>query len=216
MRRSSRLALRWLLVAAALPLIAAPAGVALTDHLEARRSFCNACHLPDGSPLHATKMRLALQQPGLDLTGVHFQRADHGRFTCADCHRGQGWRERAHVLWGSAANTARYYFATYREPRKLDRPILDTACTRCHMAVTRPGDTHRFHGIRAHLDQTTIRCTDCHRAHAATSEPTQQAADMRQTARRTCGLCHKGDPPSKAVQAVLDAYRQALLQRMKG
>jgi hypothetical protein len=214
MRRSARFAVLLLLAAAALGLAAAPAGVAVTDHLESRRGFCNACHLPDGAALHGRKMRLALRQPGLDLTGVHFQRAAQGRFTCADCHRGPTWQERSHVLWGSASNTLRYYFATVREPEALDRPLPDDACTGCHRDVTRAGDTRRFHGIVAHLDQTTIRCTNCHPAHARWAEPEREAPRLRQVARQVCGRCHKGDPPAPKVQALLDAYQQALLQRM--
>lgn len=209
-----------LLLAALASLIGAAAfgaaGVTVVNHLESRRTFCTACHLPNGTPLHERKLRLALQQPGLDLVGVHFRKADGGQFTCADCHRGAGWRGRSRVLWASASDTLRYYLASYREPTRLPRPMGNRTCTGCHRDVTRAGNHNRFHGLTAHLDQTTIRCTDCHVAHARWSQPSREAAYLRHTAREVCGRCHKGDPPSALVQNVLDAYQQALLQRMRG
>lgn len=196
-------------------LVLAVSGLALVNHLESQRSFCTACHLPDGTPLHARKLRLALRRPALDLAGVHFEQAAQGRFNCADCHRGVGWDGRAAVLWGAAEDTLRYALASYHEPRRLTPPMDNTACTGCHRDVTRAGNPHRFHGLQAHLAQTMIRCTSCHIAHARWSQPGREAAFLRHTARGVCGRCHKGDPPATAVQNVLNAYQRALLRRME-
>lgn len=195
----------------------AAAGLATVNHLEARDRFCIACHLPDGTPLHRRKLDLALQRPGLDLAGVHLQRArvDQGPFTCADCHRGVGWRGRAAVLWDAAGDTLRYYTGAYHEPEHLTRPIANQACTGCHRDVTHAGNPHRFHGLDAHRAQTMIRCTACHPAHARWTQPVREAQYVRQTARIVCGRCHKGNPPSPVVQHVLQAYQQALRQRME-
>jgi hypothetical protein len=207
--------LAWFLAVLALLASVASGGVALTDRLEARRTFCNACHLPDGTRLHASKMRLALERPGLDLTGVHFRKALEGHFTCADCHRGAGWQERAHVLWGSALNTARYAVGAFNEPDALGRPIVNRACTQCHADVTHEGDPRRFHGLKAHLEQGTVHCTACHLGHAAHDEPAAMAARARHSAANTCGRCHKGSPLADPVLAVLADYERALLQRMQ-
>lgn len=204
----------WLLAALAMAGGAAWSGIALVDHLESRRSFCNACHLPDGSPLHERKARLAREQPGLDLTGVHFARVEGGRFACADCHRGAGWAERGHVLLGSGLNTLRYVVGAFREPDALARPIVDAACTGCHAGVQDEGDASRFHGSAAHRDQVTVHCTECHGGHATDAEPAAQARRARRRARRVCGRCHKGDPPAPQVASLLTHYEAALLRRM--
>lgn len=205
----------WSLTALAMLAFVGTGGVTLTDHLEARRAFCNACHLPDGTALHASKMRLAIERPSLDLTGVHFSKALDGRFTCADCHRGAGWQERGHVLWGSATNTLRYALGSYREPDTLVRPIINAACTQCHIGVTHDGDKGRFHGIKAHLDQGMVRCTDCHLGHATQDNPAAMASRATHSATAICGRCHKGVPLADPVLAVLATYEQTLLSRMQ-
>jgi hypothetical protein len=209
----------WLLTAPLAALLLAMAltgsGVAVADHLEARRAFCNGCHLPDGKALHAAKMRHALERPGLDLTGVHFAKALQGRFTCADCHRGAGWQERSHVLWGSAVNTLRYAASSFREPEALARPILNAACTQCHTGIANAGDPSRYHGMDAHLDQSALRCTACHLGHASGEDPARQAQRLVSAATATCRVCHKGEPLAPQVLALLGTYQQALQQRMQ-
>jgi predicted CXXCH cytochrome family protein len=209
-------ALLWIAATLAGTLLAVTAGVKGVDHLESGRNFCNACHLPDGTPLHAGKLRIALERPRLDLTGVHFRDALQGRFACADCHRGAGWQERTHVLWGAAVNTLRYLAGSFREPERLARPILNVACTGCHGEPTRQGDPARFHGSLAHLAQHNVPCTDCHRGHTAATEPAPASLALRQAAQRVCARCHQGDPPAPHVSATLDAYRATLRARMEG
>lgn len=190
-------------------------GIAVVDTLESRRAFCNACHLPDGSPLHARQARLAREHATLDLTGVHFAVRGEANFTCATCHRGVGWGGRGRVLGEAFANTLRYALGSYREPERLAFPIVNATCTACHAEVWREEDAVRFHGIRAHLDQASIRCTACHPAHAAAAEPAVHARRVAAVARAVCTRCHKGSPPADHVLALLARHEQALMARMR-
>ncbi len=189
----------------------------MVDRLEADPAFCNACHLPDGTPLHAAKLRIARATPHLDLTAVHLQQTRLPHAGCTACHRGQGWRARAAVLGESAWNTLRYAVDDYGEPERLVFPIADRSCTQCHPEPTVPGDPERFHGIKAHLDQVGIRCMDCHRSHAAPGTGAAgHAAAVTAASRAVCGRCHKGEPPAPHVLALLARYRGDLLRRMEG
>ena len=179
-------------------------------YLESQRWFCNACHLPEGRPLHEAKMQRALKAARTDLTGAHFALAGKD-FNCATCHKGRGLAERSRVMWNSALNTAQYFFAEFEEPEKLAAPLSDTNCTACHQVDRTDGDISRFHGINAHFKLKVVACTDCHRSHSPAMDDVENAAWLKTAQREACTNCHKGRPLATPMQAVLDRFESGLL-----
>ena len=62
---------RILAIAGAVGAVAAPAGWLVTDRLEQRNDFCNACHLEPGVPLHAEIRRAFDGRPPSSLAAGH-------------------------------------------------------------------------------------------------------------------------------------------------
>ncbi len=196
---------RMLAAAALAALLAAGAGAALLglERLEARRAFCNACHLPDGRPLHEAKLKQALLDPPMDETGAHFQRPGGPQLSCAACHRGTGALGRAAVLWDSFRNSLVYLTGDFEEPERIGRPIADATCTGCHDASEFSPDGGRFHGIRAHALPLPVGCTECHVAHAAGAERAAHLQRVLERLQSSCGACHDVAPPTPDMMVVL-------------
>jgi len=179
-------------------------GVAGIDHVESRRAFCVSCHLPDGTPLHEFKGQLGEIFPPVDGTAVHFQSSKD--FSCAECHKGSGLKERAKVLGGSFKNTLRYFFGHFEEPEKLNFSISNATCTNCHTPNLSTIQIEKFHGIKAHRYPFPVECTACHLAHG--KQPSREAFLVRESAvtMKVCGACHDVNPPTKPVAKVVKSY----------
>lgn len=167
---------------AALPLIA-------SETLKRDPAFCAACHLPDGTTLHAAKNRLFREQPPRDLAALH--RAKQADFSCAGCHDGRTFGQRLAVRWEEAANTAAYFLGNYKEPERLKAGLMpDETCESCHHTL--PTEHGTFHGITAHRPKIKFPCIDCHAAHAA-GNPAYHYIDIERM-KKTCARCHPNIP----------------------
>lgn len=200
---------KWLYCACLLPafgVIFAAAGLIGVSHLESQRSFCNACHLPGGKPLHELKMQIALRPPGIDSTAVHFQRIRGRVFSCVDCHNGPTFGEHTAMLWRSFANTMIYAFGEFQEPERLVRPIQNGVCEKCHAVNGMPRTATRFHGIDAHAYPFPALCIDCHLGHAQSPDGSAHAQKLLGTVTEVCGDCHDVAPPPITILTVLDDF----------
>jgi len=206
MRSSRPRRLWWLLV---LVPLAAPLGWMTLNHLESQNTFCNACHLSSGKPLHQKKLRVSQEAPPIDLSGVHFQRNRHP-FLCVDCHNGGSTAERFQVLRLSSWNTLRFLAGDFQEPETLSAPLSNATCRRCHQVDTARKDPERFHGFPAHQNVEVVACTACHRAHAPGDTPSGQIALVGQETRRTCMRCHKANPLPPPHETLLQHYEARL------
>ncbi|MGE5224524.1 MAG: multiheme c-type cytochrome, partial [Omnitrophica WOR_2 bacterium] len=131
---------------------------------------------------------------------------------CIDCHSGPGIFGRMQAELLGARNAAAWYLHTAVQPAKLNYPIRDSNCLKCHQdvtgrgfvpkqAVTIPGgEGGREEGRNNHWHQFLARwqgadpaagaCTSCHPGHL-TSGSAQTGFQDVQATRSTCDACHR-------------------------
>lgn len=187
---------RWLVAAAAVGALAAATGWWVTDRLEQRNDFCNACHLPDGVPLHLENRRDFDAFPPPSLAAAHGAARVAARhdpaFRCIDCHGGTGLLGRSRVKLLSARDAFWYVVGRFEEPEGMHWPLLDRDCRRCHESF---GETPSaawgdpaFHELAVHNHRLGMACVTCHRTH----EPGRAELDFLDPThvRARCAECH--------------------------
>ncbi len=168
MRRSLSLAPLAAVVAAAL-------GWWGSDRLEQNDAFCTACHLANGTPLHADNAADFAARPAVSLAVAHAAagnaaRAD-GAFRCIDCHGGTGFAGRARVKWLSFRDGVVYLTGRFDEPHGMTSPLEDADCRKCHdefasaSAASQPWEAPAFHALSVHNRELGVACVTCHLAH---------------------------------------------------
>jgi nitrate/TMAO reductase-like tetraheme cytochrome c subunit len=149
------------------------AGWGVSDHLERRNDFCNACHLPDGVALHTLNREHFDRVIPISLAGVHGrgwveERADDA-FRCIDCHAGSGAVERARVKLLAARDGLRYAVGAFEEPDGMPFSLSPATCLGCHPTFRHsaaPGWTvEAYHGRPEHDGPEAPVCVRCHKVH---------------------------------------------------
>lgn len=197
----ARRTLGWLALASAVVvLVAGPLGWVVTDRLEQRNDFCNACHLPNGAPLHAGLRRAFDAAPPVDLASAHAVAAREqgdAPFRCFDCHQGTGFLGRAQVKLLAAKDAFWYLTGRFEEPTQMRYPLEDADCAKCHpsypeseaRAAGAEGWSRPFHAIAVHNADFALSCVECHQAHERGGIPA--AYFLRADALiKTCARCH--------------------------
>ena len=188
----------WLLAGTALALVAIPTAWQVTDTLEADDDFCNACHLPDGTPLHDRIRQAFDRRPPIDLAARHAgtqesgKRPDSRGFGCIDCHGGVGLAGRTRVKLLSVIDGILYLTGRFEEPRSMSWPLEDADCSRCHPDFERKGDGfdgEAFHDRPGHNTRFSVPCVDCHPAHDRGADPARWFLNPA-SVRIRCAECH--------------------------
>ena len=177
--------------------VAGPAGWWLTDRLEQDDDFCNACHLPDGVPLHLENRRDFDATEPVSLAGAHGLARVEGRddpaFRCIDRHGGTGVLGRARVKLLSARDAFWYVVGRFEEPEGMHWPLQDADCARCHPSFSeRPADAWRdplFHELPVHNHELGVSCVSCHWTHEPGGLPEADFLHPRRV-RARCAECH--------------------------
>ncbi|MGH0033938.1 MAG: hypothetical protein ACQGVK_02805 [Myxococcota bacterium] len=194
---------RWPAAAGLLGAFAALAWVA-SDRLEQRNDFCNACHLPGGTPLHLEVREDFDRVIPISLAGVHgrgwVEDREDSAFRCIDCHAGSGPLERLQVKLLAARDGVRYALGRFEEPHGMPFPLSPDTCRRCHPTFRRsaaPGWTlAAYHGRAAHDDAADgPRCVACHAVHEVDGDAFAYFM-ARPRVDRQCRGCHaRSDVP---------------------
>ena len=166
---------RAIVIAAISSALAAPLAWWGTDRLEESDSFCSACHLPSGAPLHEANVADFRARPAVSLAVAHAvagnEARDDGAFRCIDCHGGTGFAGRARVKLLSARDALVYVSRRFAEPEGMRWPLRDDDCRRCHgtfaSAASAPNEweTPAFHQLPVHNRELGVGCVECHLAH---------------------------------------------------
>lgn len=177
----------------------------VSDRLERRNDFCNACHLPDGTPLHLELRKAFDRVIPISLAGVHgrgwVEDREDSAFRCIDCHAGAGPLERTQVKLLAARDGLRYVVGHFEEPTGMPFELSTAACTHCHPSFRHsaaPGWTvESYHGRAAHDDAPTApRCVACHTVHQGDGDAFAYFMN-RDRVDRQCGVCHgQGGAPA--------------------
>ena len=160
-----------------LPVVIVALGASWTysDRLEKDNDFCNACHLPDGTPLHLEIRERFDRIVPSNLAGVHGRGWVEDRrdpaFRCIDCHAGSGAVERTRVKILSARDAIRYLAGRFEEPDRVGFTLSIATCLRCHPTFRHsaaPGWTLlAYHGRPEHAPDRGPACVACHAVHEA-------------------------------------------------
>jgi hypothetical protein len=156
-----------------LALLAAALGWGVTDRLERDDDFCNACHLPGGTPLHEQVREDFDRVIPVSLAGVHgrgwVEDREDSDLRCIDCHAGAGPLERARVKLFAARDGVRYALGSFEEPEGMPFDLSKEVCRQCHPSFrgsAAPGWTQRsFHGQPEHDGDASPKCVSCHSVH---------------------------------------------------
>jgi hypothetical protein len=174
-------------------------GWLVSDVLERNDDFCNACHLPSGTPLHSEIRERFDARPRVNLAGLHAAarptRGSEQAFRCIDCHGGVGWVGRARVKLLAAKDGFWYAVGHFDEPVEMAWPLLDEDCSQCHpdfeesRRLAAEAATPPFHALGVHNVALGVACVDCHAAHeTGGSEELYHLQPKR--VRRECARCH--------------------------
>jgi formate-dependent nitrite reductase cytochrome c552 subunit len=178
--------------------VAGPAGWLVSDRLERDNDFCVACHLPDGSRLHAAKRKDLGHWPPATLAAAHGMAGvrEGGAlrgFRCIDCHGGTGALGRARVKLLSARDALLYASGRFGEPEVMGWPLRDDDCRRCHEGFEErapaPGADPAFHELAVHNAALGVACVDCHLVHDAGALPEHDFLHPEHV-RARCAACH--------------------------
>jgi hypothetical protein len=176
-----------LLCAAALGAAGGSAGWVITDQLESNDEFCVSCHLEDGTPLHERKLAEYREAPAASLAAVHL--AAESGFRCIDCHGGASPPNRIRVKLVAARDALLYLAGTFEEPTRMEHPLWDEDCARCHARYS-PARDDAFHAIAQHNVDFEVACVSCHRSHPQSDRGAHQWIEP-EVVRPLCLTCHE-------------------------
>lgn len=167
------------------------------DRLEQQNDFCNACHLPDTTPLHLEIRERFDRVIPQNLAGVHgrgwVEDRENTAFRCIDCHAGSGLLERGKIKMLSARDGFRYLIGSFEEPDEMAFELSAQACRRCHSSFRHsaaPGWTlTAYHGRPAHDEPEALRCVRCHPVHETNGDAFAYFMN-RSRVDRQCQECH--------------------------
>jgi len=187
-------------------LVTGPAGWLVTDALESRNDFCNACHLEPGVVLHAQIREDFDAQPVVNLASLHAAAglgpgagpgesggaASDREFRCIDCHGGVGLLGKARTKVLAAKDAFWYVVGHFDEPDGMAWPLREEDCRQCHASFDPPdpeATDPAFHALGLHNVELGVGCVACHQTHG-----TGGLEDLYylhpSTVRRECARCH--------------------------
>lgn len=177
--------------------VTAPLLWLVTDRLEARNDFCNACHLSSGVPLHRAVRDDFVALPAPTLAAAHAvagnaARGD-GEFRCIDCHGGASFVGKARVKALAARDAAVWLTGRFEEPVGMRWPLWDEDCGQCHSEFGSAGreawQSPAFHELALHNVELGVNCIECHAAHERIAPDAPYFLDAVQV-RSQCARCH--------------------------
>jgi hypothetical protein len=170
----------------------------VSDRIEQRNDFCNACHLPDETPLHLQVREDFERVIPVSLAGVHgrgwVEAREESDFRCIDCHAGAGAAERTKVKLLAARDAVRYWVGSFEEPEGMPFDLSPQLCLGCHPSFRHsaaPGWTLvAYHGMPEHdAAPNAPSCVACHSVHSRDGDPFAYFM-ARQRVARQCRACH--------------------------
>ena len=172
-----------------LPVLAALVVLAVGSYitgtsLEEHDNFCASCHTQPEDQFFQRSLKSTAQ----DLASFHAEKG----VLCIQCHAGKGIIGRSLGLMAGAQDLVSFYSGHYPQPAKLEDPMPDANCTRCHADVlTKQDFSNHFHVFlvrwRAVDPQNAAHCTSCHTSHSITGA----AADMYLVQAPTLQVCQR-------------------------
>ncbi len=177
--------------------VTAPLLWLVTDRLEARNDFCNACHLPSGVPLHRAVRDDFVALPAPTLAAAHAvagnaARGD-GEFRCIDCHGGASFVGKVRVKALAARDAAVWVTGRFEEPVGMRWPLWDEDCRQCHSEFGSTGreawQSAAFHELALHNVELGVNCVECHPAHERIAPEAPYFLDAVRV-RSQCARCH--------------------------
>jgi len=190
--KQSALSLLWskrpiflLPVLASFVVLAAAAYITGTQ-LEEHDNFCASCHTQPEQDFY----NRSLQPAPNDLASFHASKG----VLCIQCHAGKGLIGRSLGLMAGAQDLVAFWSGNYPQPAKMEEPLPDANCTRCHAGVlTKREFNNHFHAFlsqwRAVDPKNAANCVTCHTSHSTTGA----VADMfliQQSTVQVCQKCH--------------------------
>jgi nitrate/TMAO reductase-like tetraheme cytochrome c subunit len=184
-------------IALLVALLAMPAGWLVTDRLEARNDFCNACHLPSGAPLHQQLRDDFVALPAPTLAAAHSVAGNDlrgdGAFRCIDCHGGASLLGKARVKALAAKDSLVWLTGDFDEPDGMGWPLWDEDCSRCHREFAAPEreawQSAAFHELAVHNVELGVNCVECHSAHERKAPDAAYFLNALEV-RAQCARCH--------------------------
>ncbi len=186
------------MLAVAAGIVLGPVGWLVSDRLEARNDFCNACHLPSGVALHRELRDEFDARPAASLAALHAAAAVEGRedaaFRCIDCHQGSGAVGRVRVKALAAKDAFWYVVGRFEEPDGMRWPLWDADCRKCHPGFASEGDLdgpgpEAFHARPVHNRKLGVGCVECHLVHGPGGNPDAYFVHP-EPVRAQCARCH--------------------------
>jgi len=188
---------RFLLLGIPILLVAGPGGWIGSDLLEQDNDFCNACHLPNGVPLHEQIRDDFDARPPPTLAAFHAGEPVESHpadphFRCIDCHGGVGLVGRTRVKILAAKDAFFWAIGDYDEPDDMAWPLQDADCRKCHASFevkAEAFDTPAFHDLPPHNNELGVNCVECHVSHETSVDAGHYFLDGPRV-REECARCH--------------------------
>ena len=184
------------LIGASLLLLRGGDGWGVSDRLEQRNDFCNACHLPDGTALHLATRENFDRVIAVDLAGLHgrgwVEEREASAFRCIDCHAGSAPLERTLVKLLSLRDGLRYAIGDFEEPEGMAFDLSPQTCLGCHPSfrhAAAPGWTLAAYHGPDHEGPTAPGCVGCHVVHEEDGDAFAYFLN-RSRVDRQCRECH--------------------------
>lgn len=204
-------AMRWSLSLAVLFLLLSAIGWVGSDRLERQNDFCNACHLPGGTPLHLENRENFDRVIPQNLAGVHgrgwVEEREDPAFRCIDCHAGSGLLEHGAIKLLAARDGLRYMIGSFDEPEGMPFELSEETCRRCHPIFRHsaaPGWTFQaYHGRPAHDGAELPRCVRCHSVHDEDGDAFAYFLSRRRVDLQ-CRECHVPGGPMEIPSLIED------------
>lgn len=191
--------LKWVGLLAALLAVAVIAGTGSAVVLENNDQFCAACHTEPELTFvaHLSEARATDAAPTLAAfhgvpVGPFAQSPGTKAARCIDCHSGPHPADRAATLVKAAGDTVEFVLGTAQQPARLDAPLPDANCTKCHEGDYRAEESfeNHFHTLLTDPEAPgDIRCAECHVSHQPASDIDQFT--IRSAVIPTCERCHE-------------------------
>jgi hypothetical protein len=172
-----------------LPLLASLVVLVVASYItgtqkEEHDNFCASCHTQPEETFYTR----SLQSTPTDLATYHAKKG----VLCIQCHAGKGLIGRSLGLMAGAQDLVAFYSGNYPKPIKMEEPLPDANCTRCHASVLTNQDfNNHYHSLlsqwRSVDPQNAAVCITCHTSHSTTGA----VADMFLIQNPTVQVCQK-------------------------
>ena len=154
--------------------------------LEQHDNFCASCHTQPEDDFYTRSLQPASQ----DLAAFHAEK----KVLCIECHAGKGLVGRSLGLAAGAQDLVAFWSGNYPKPAKMEEPMPDANCTRCHASVlTKQDFSNHFHVFlaqwRAADPKNAATCVSCHTSHTTNGDVAQMYLVENSTV-LVCQRCH--------------------------